>query len=190
MKLGRSAAALCQLAILFGTGDITLAQRVPEVRRAQPVDDPPPVRRAVPIEESAAPAPYSAEQTPEPARPETDIHSKTLRSGHPRISKIPGRLSGRFRSSERLFFARGVLSKSESRLERSRQFPKSAERLFGKRVCRTCRLCLGRDGFHRKRLRGLTPALSSFRREIEGVGGGAFCALFRSTLSRSARSEG
>ena len=72
MKLVRSAAALCQLAILFGTGGITLAQRAPEVRRAQPVDEPPPVRRAVPLDESAAPAPYSAEQTPEPARPETE----------------------------------------------------------------------------------------------------------------------
>ncbi len=72
MKLVRRAAALCQLAILFGTGGIALAQRAPEVRRAQPVDEPPPVRRAVPIDESAAPAPYSAEQTPEPARPETE----------------------------------------------------------------------------------------------------------------------
>src|SRR5713101_9341608 len=72
MKLVRSAAALCQLAILFGTGGIALAQRAPEVRRAQPVDEPPPVRRAVPIDESAAPAPYSAERTPEPARPETE----------------------------------------------------------------------------------------------------------------------
>src|SRR5437660_1362641 len=41
MKLVRSAAALCQLAILFGTGGITLAQRAPEVRRAQPVVEPP-----------------------------------------------------------------------------------------------------------------------------------------------------
>src|SRR5229473_970984 len=45
----------------------------------------------------------------------------------------------------KIFEKRG--HKFESRLERSRQFPKSAERLFGKRVCRTCCLCLGRDGF-------------------------------------------
>jgi len=70
MKFVRSAAALCQLAILLWVGGTSLAQRAPDVRRAQPVDELP-VRRAVPIDESTGPGPYSAEQTPEPARPET-----------------------------------------------------------------------------------------------------------------------
>jgi TolA-binding protein len=72
MKLVRSAAALGQLAILLWIGDIGLAQRAPDVRRAQPVDELP-VRRAVPIDESTAPVPYPAEQAPEPVRPETEV---------------------------------------------------------------------------------------------------------------------
>src|SRR5438552_2465759 len=71
MKFVRSAAALCQLAILLWVGGTSLAQRAPDVRRAQPVDELP-VRRAVPIDESTGPGPYSAEQTPEPVRPETE----------------------------------------------------------------------------------------------------------------------
>jgi TolA-binding protein len=72
MKLVRSAAALCQLAILFWVGDMALAQRAPDVRRAQPADEPP-VRRAVPIDESTAPAPHSAApETEAPDRRQLD----------------------------------------------------------------------------------------------------------------------
>jgi TolA-binding protein len=69
MKLLRRAAALGELVILFGLAGMSQAQRAPDVRRAQPVDELP-VRRAVPIDESG-PAPYSTEQ-PEPIRPETE----------------------------------------------------------------------------------------------------------------------
>jgi TolA-binding protein len=75
MKFARRAAALCELAILLVVGGVAVAQRAPDVRRAQPVDEQP-VRRAVPIDESTAPAPYPVEQAPEPVRPETEAPNR------------------------------------------------------------------------------------------------------------------
>lgn len=78
MKLGKSARPLLGASLLFAAS--ALAQRPDEVRRAQPVTDPP-VRRALPVDEptptpaatprKVAPPPASTPQsTPRPAAPE------------------------------------------------------------------------------------------------------------------------
>lgn len=54
MKITRSATGLFGLAMLFGLADGGLAQWPPEVRRAQPVEEPP-VARALPFDEPPAP---------------------------------------------------------------------------------------------------------------------------------------
>lgn len=78
MKLGKSARPLLGASLLFAAS--ALAQRPDEVRRAQPVTDPP-VRRALPVDEptptaaatprKTAPSPAATPQpTPRPAAPE------------------------------------------------------------------------------------------------------------------------
>jgi TolA-binding protein len=52
MKTSRIAASLLGLAMLLWTASIAIAQSEPEVRRARPVDEPPPVPRALPADES------------------------------------------------------------------------------------------------------------------------------------------
>jgi TolA-binding protein len=54
MKITRSASGLFGLGMLFGLADGGLAQWPPEVRRAQPVEEPP-VARALPFDEPPAP---------------------------------------------------------------------------------------------------------------------------------------
>src|SRR5205807_4855089 len=65
-----------------------------------------------------------------------------------------------------------------------------AERLRRKRVRWPGGLCIGRNGVYPKKLCRRTSTFSPFGCEIEGRGGRAFGALFRSALSRSARSQG
>jgi len=55
MKMARSAAGLLGLAMLFWIVGAALAQRPPEVRRAQPADEAPPLPQAVPIDEPTTP---------------------------------------------------------------------------------------------------------------------------------------
>jgi len=72
MKTARSAAGLLGLAMLFCTVGTAHAQWPAEVRRAQPVDEPP-VARALPVEEPPVQTPsHSAEDFSEPAARDTE----------------------------------------------------------------------------------------------------------------------
>jgi TolA-binding protein len=72
MKTAHSAAGLYGLAMLFWIAGPTLAQWPPEVRRAQPIDEPP-VARALPLEEPQTSVPHrSAEDLSEPTARESE----------------------------------------------------------------------------------------------------------------------
>jgi TolA-binding protein len=55
MKMLRSATGLIGLVVIFGSGSVADAQRQPEIRRAQPVDQTP-IPRALPVDDPPAPA--------------------------------------------------------------------------------------------------------------------------------------
>src|ERR1700720_4083624 len=73
MKSGRGAVCLVQAALIFSVLPVSLAQqRTPEVRRAQPVDEPP-VPRALPADESTPiPSPRPRRSPSEPTAPSSE----------------------------------------------------------------------------------------------------------------------
>ncbi|HVF70126.1 MAG TPA: tetratricopeptide repeat protein, partial [Chthoniobacterales bacterium] len=70
MRLGRGALCLVQVALILSIVPVALSQqRTPEVRRAQPVDEPP-TPKAVPFDTPAPPPkPSVAPKAPEPVKP-------------------------------------------------------------------------------------------------------------------------
>ena len=114
---------------------------------------------------------------------------QTLRSRRSGIRKISRPLSRRARSGRAPIFPRRMLSSAESSPAGARKaFQRVLDDYGDSEFAGPAAYVLGEIAVYRKELRAALP-LFHRGREIERAGGGAFRALFRSALSRNARSQ-